>query len=109
MVKGLNCGQNEEWYGGQDWLPCQHGRFKQLDDGQWINNTTFCNGIDNVCTSDILVTIPELILISPGVVRHNYPKGEAPLIPQVNLTNIFTADLCDSLSLSVCRDSKYEF
>ena len=82
----MNCGQNEEWYGGQDWLPCQHGRFKQLDNGQWINNTTFCNGIDNVCTSGTLVTIPELILIGPGVVRHNYPKGEAPLIPQVQMT-----------------------
>jgi hypothetical protein len=83
VVKGLNCGQSEEWYGGQDWLPCQHGRFEQLDDGQWINNTTFCNGIDNVCTSDLIITIPELVLIGPGVVRHNYPKGEAPLIPQI--------------------------
>ena len=75
VVKGLNCGQNEEWYGGQDWLPCQHGRFEKLDDGQWINNTTFCNGKDNVCTSDLIITIPELVLIGPGVVRHNYPKG----------------------------------
>ena len=83
VLKGLNCGQDETWYGGADWLPCQHGRNIQLENGNWINNTTYCNGKNNTCTSDILVTLPELSLISPGVVRNDYPKGEAPLIPQV--------------------------
>ena len=51
--------------------------------GDWINNTTYCNGKDSQCTSDIIVTIPKLSLVSPGVVRHDYPQGEAPIVPQV--------------------------
>ena len=29
------------------------------------------------------MTIPKLELIAPGVVRHDYPEGEAPMLPQV--------------------------
>ena len=87
VLKGQNCGQDETvengWYGGEDWCPCQHGRFVKVDDGSWINNTTFCAGKDSVCTSDLIVTIPKLELIAPGVVRHDYPEGEAPMLPQV--------------------------
>ena len=54
--------------------------------GDWINNTTYCNGQDSVCTSDTIVTIPKLSLSSPGVVRHDYPFTEAPIVPQVRLT-----------------------
>ena len=83
VLKGQNCGQDEVWYGGADWAPCQHGRFVKVDDGSWINNTTFCVGSDSTCISDLIVTIPKLSLVAPGVVRHNYPEGQAPIIPQI--------------------------
>lgn len=86
VLKGQNCGQDDVWRGAYDWYPCQHGRFVKVGttDQDWINNTTYCNGKDSTCTSEIIVTIPKLSLISPGVVRHDYPEGEAPIVPQVN-------------------------
>ncbi len=86
VVKGQNCGQ-EGWPGGYDWYPCQHGRFLEEEDGSWINNTTYCAGSDSVCTSPILVTTPDIYLTAPGVVRHDYPEGEAPVLPQVDAKN----------------------
>lgn len=82
--QGQNCGQDEVWHGAYDWLPCQHGRFVKVDDGNWINNTTFCGGKDSVCITDIIVTIPILSLPSPGVVKHDYPRSETPIWPQVS-------------------------
>lgn len=82
VLKGQNCGQ-EGWRGGYDWYPCQHGRFLQVDQDEWINNTTYCNGKDSVCTSDTIVTVPKISLVAPGVVRHDYPDGEAPIVPQI--------------------------
>ena len=83
VLKGQNCGQDDIWHGAYDWYPCQHGRFEKVDEGYWINNTTYCNGNNNECTSDLIVTIPKLSIPSPGVVRHDYPEGEAPIVPQV--------------------------
>merc|ERR1711963_9083 len=83
VLKGQNCGQDELWHGGADGLPCQHGRFEKVDEGNWINNTTFCFGKDSQCTSDTIVTIPKIYLSSPGVVRHDYPESEAPVVPQI--------------------------
>ena len=83
VLKGQNCGQDEVWYGGADWAPCQHGRFVKADDGNWINNTTFCYGQNSVCTSDLIVTIPQISIVAPGVVRHDYPEGQAPITPQI--------------------------
>ncbi len=83
VLKGWNCGQDDVWRGAYDWYPCQHGRFI-VDNGEWINNTTYCNGQDSVCTSDLIVTIPKLSLPSPGVVSHDYPEGEAPIVPQAS-------------------------
>lgn len=83
VLKGKNCGQDEVWRGGADWLPCQHGRFVQVENQDWINNTTFCYGKDSQCQSDYIVTIPKISLSSPGVVRHDYPDTEAPITPQI--------------------------
>jgi hypothetical protein len=52
-------------------------------EGDWINNTTYCNGKDSECTSELIVTVPKISLSSPGVVRHDYPFTEAPVVPQV--------------------------
>ena len=57
--------------------------FSNFQDGDWINNTTYCNGKDSKCDSDLIVTIPKISLVSPGVVRHDYPFTEAPVVPQV--------------------------
>ncbi len=82
VLRGQNCGQ-EGWPGAYDWYPCQHGRFLQLEDDSWINNTTYCAGSDSVCSTEILVTIPAAELSAPGVVRLDYPEGDAPILPQV--------------------------
>jgi len=84
-VYGQSCGQTDqwgEWAGAYDWYPCSHARFLQLDDGNWINNTTYCAGSGSVC-EETFVTIPKVYWSSPGVLRHDYPQSEAPVIPQI--------------------------
>ena len=84
VVKGQNCGQ-EGWPSGLDGYPCQHSRFIELSDGSWINNVTYCHGSDSVCSTPIMVVTPDVSLKLPGVVRTDYPEGEAPMRPQVEL------------------------
>ena len=58
-VYGQSCGQVDEhgdWSGAHDWVPCAHSRFIQMEDGDWINNTTFCVGSNSVCTVSITAT-----------------------------------------------------
>jgi len=84
VLKGRNCGQDDVWMGGFDWYPCQHGRFLKVDEDNWINNTTFCGGNDSKCLNNkYYVTLPKIYFSSPGVVRNDYPLGQAPLVPQV--------------------------
>lgn len=82
VIYGLNCGYdfNRDFPGGYDWYPCQHERFIQNENGQWINNVTFCNGKLNECTSPIINTMANISLPVPGVVKHEYI--DAPLAPQ---------------------------
>ena len=85
-VYGQSCGQEDShglWSGAYDWYPCSHARFFNLDDKEWVNNTTYCAGSDSVCVGDVLVTVPQVYWSSPGVLRHDYPQGEAPITPQV--------------------------
>ena len=80
VIRGLNCGYGD-FPGGYDWYPCQHERFIKQESGQWINNVTYCDGKHNECTSDFIITIANVSLPAPGVVRHEYT--DAPLMPQV--------------------------
>ncbi len=82
VVKGQNCGQ-EGWPGGYDGYPCQHIRYIPDGNGGWVNNCTFCEGSNSVCSSEYFVTVPAVYLPAPGVLRHDYPEGEAPLLPQI--------------------------
>ena len=86
VIRGLNCGQND-FPGGYDGYPCQHERFILQDNGQWINNVTYCDGKHDQCISDIIVTIANVSLPAPGVVQHDYT--DAPLSPQVPEVPIF--------------------
>ena len=55
-------------------------------DGSWINNTTFCGGNDSKCLNDkYYVTVPQIYIEAdrPGIVVHDYPLGQAPLVPQI--------------------------
>ena len=82
---GQNCGQDKLWPGGFDWFPCQHGRFEHVLEPQdyWINNTTFCGGSNSTCVGEKYYnTKPTISITSPGVVRNDYPVGQAPLVPQ---------------------------
>jgi len=85
-VWGQSCGQEDEygvWSGSYDWVPCAHHRIVQLDDDQWVNNTTFCPGLDSQCTGNMITTVPRVHWSSPGVLRHEYPQSEAPIVPQI--------------------------
>merc|ERR1712002_1211268 len=85
-VWGQSCGQEDDhgvWAGAYDWYPCSHARFIQLDNQEWINNTTYCAGSDSVCEGDLMVTAPQVYWSSPGVLRHDYPQSEAPIVPQI--------------------------
>jgi len=80
VVRGLNCGYGD-YPGGYDGYPCQHERFEELPSGQWINNVTYCGGKNDECVSEMIVTIANISMPKPGVVRHDYT--DAPLSPQV--------------------------
>jgi len=86
-VYGQSCGQLDtmgDWSGSHDWVPCSHARFlPRLEQQDWINNTTFCVGSDSVCQGDLLVTVPVVYWTNPGVLRHDYPQSEAPIVPQI--------------------------
>ena len=42
---------------------------------------TYCDGKNNECTSPMIVTIANVSVPVPGVVKHEYT--DAPLMPQV--------------------------
>lgn len=80
VLRGINCG-DAPYPGGYDWYPCQHERFiRDPRNGHWINNVTYCGGEKDVCATDIIVTIANVSMPSPGVVHHTYT--DAPLSPQ---------------------------
>jgi len=81
VIAGVNCGQSREYPGGYDWYPCQHERFTKEPSGQWINTVTFCNGKNDVCTSEIITTIANVSMPKNGVVHVEYL--DAPLEPQI--------------------------
>ena len=89
MLWGVNCGE-APYPGGYDWYPCQHERFIQQvhtivdiqdfrvflfllikrhlqDNGQWINNVTYCGGRHDKCDTNIIVTIANVSMPAPGV------------------------------------------
>jgi len=85
-VWGQSCGQEDDlgtWSGAYDWYPCSHARFIQVEEEEWVNNTTYCAGSDSVCEGEVLVTVPKVYWSSPGVLRHDYPQSEAPVVPQI--------------------------
>merc|ERR1712123_167503 len=79
VLRGVNCGE-DPYPGGYDWYPCQHERFIQQKNGQWVNNVTYCGGDKDSCVTDIIVTIANVSMTHPGVVHHDYT--DAPLDPQ---------------------------
>ena len=81
MIRGLNCGKNDDFPGGYDWYPCQHARYVKQESGQWINNVTYCDGKDDACTTPYIITIANVSLPHPGVVLHEYT--DSPVKPQV--------------------------
>jgi violaxanthin de-epoxidase len=86
VVRGVNCGQDDVWRGGYDWYPCQHERYLRIDDGSWINNTTYVGGTNSNPTTDVLVTIPHATMPSNGLIRLEY--DDEPLLPQIERWHI---------------------
>jgi len=79
VLRGINCG-TAPYPGGYDWYPCQHERFIRSAEGHWINNVTYCGGSRDQCSTEIIVTVANVSMPSPGVVHHSYT--DAPLEPQ---------------------------
>jgi len=86
VVRGVNCGQDDVWRGGYDWYPCQHERYLTIDDGSWINNTTYSGGTNSEPTTDVIVTIPHATMPSNGLIRLEY--DDEPLLPQIERWHI---------------------
>ena len=82
VLRGVNCG-DDVYPGGYDWYPCQHERFIKDEAGQWINKVTYCGGSEDKCITDMIVTVANVSMPSPGVVHHDYT--DAPLSPQVTV------------------------
>jgi len=99
VLKGINCGQLQKgndtlnptpglkYPGGYDWYPCQHERFVPSNGHDyphpttpWVNNITYCGGKKDACATDIIDTVANITLSSPGVVHHLYT--DAPMLPQ---------------------------
>lgn len=104
VIKGINCGQEgttnlTDFPGGYDWYPCQHERFL-LRGEQWINNITYCGGANNTCTSQIIDTVANVTISSPGVVMHNYT--DAPLLPQLEHWRIVSRPRSDYVFVVWC-------
>lgn len=89
VIRGLNCGRDDTFPGGYDWFPCQHERYKQQENGQWINQISYCAGKNNNCLSKGggagIRTIANATLHSPGVIRHEY---DSALAPQVRILDV---------------------
>ena len=94
VIRGLNCGRDESFPGGYDWFPCIHARFQELDDGRWINWSTFCAGKDNQCLSHGggagIRTVANVTLPRPGLIRQEY---DTALAPQVRTESFFNVKL----------------
>ena len=84
VIKGLNCGNSEDYPGGYDWFPCQHERWTQREDGSWFNRISFCAGKDNTCISRGggagIGTIANATMEVPGVITHQYDSALSPQI-----------------------------
>ena len=79
-VYGESCGQLDghgDWSGSHDWVPCSHARFLQVEEEEWINNTTFCVGSDSVCQVSIYLSQIYLVYFPPtesGYISSYFPQ-----------------------------------
>jgi hypothetical protein len=90
ILKGLNCGQNETWAAGFDWLPCQYDNFIKRstttdlpigeDQTEWIDRIGYCGGEDSKCDTDMVHTVADVYISKPGIMTHIYT--DPPLTPQ---------------------------
>ena len=83
VIRGVNCGQDDDNPGGYDGYPCQMERFIKEDNGQWVNKVTYCDGKQDQCISDIILTVANVSMPHSGVLQMDYT--DAPLSPQVTL------------------------
>lgn len=103
VIRGVNCGQDEVWAGAYDWYPCQHERYIQLEEGDWVNNTTYCGGSDSDCSTAQFVTTPHATLPSPGLIRLDY--DDVPLLPQVEKWHIVSWPEPDFMMVLWCGET----
>ena len=61
---------------------------------------TYCDGKNNECTSPMIVTVANVSLPAPGVVKHEYT--DAPLMPQVIIIGVFPSSFGLTFNLN-CR------
>ena len=81
IVRGLNCGQDENWTAGFDAFPCQYDEFvKDEDSKQWMDYISYCGGKESKCSTPYIHTVAQAEISRPGILTHKYL--DAPLLPQ---------------------------
>lgn len=82
IVRGLNCAQDATWPAGFDYFPCQRDEFVRdpTNPSKWVDHIAYCGGSNNTCTTEMLYTVANVSMTSPGVMTHYYT--DPPLKPQ---------------------------
>lgn len=102
IVRGQNCAQNADWPAGFDYFPCQRDEFvpNPSAPGQWLDHIAYCGGSDNKCTTEMLYTVANVSLTSPGVMTHWYT--DPPLKPQTEQWRVLSAPHPDWMLYIYC-------
>lgn len=82
LLKGLNCGQDDVYYGGVDWYPCTRDLFSyQKSKMLWNDELEECGGSNSTCATAYFVSNANVTLKVPGVLHYDFT--DVPLLPQV--------------------------
>ena len=103
IVRGQNCAQNEDWPAGFDFFPCQRDEFvlnPATQDQSWIDHIAYCGGSNNTCSTEMLYTVANVSMSTPGVMTHYYT--DPPLTPQTEEWRVLSAPHPDWMLYIYC-------
>jgi len=67
LLKGLNCGQDNVYYGGVDWYPCTRDLFTfQKSNLMWNDELEECGGSNSTCATAYFTSNANVTLKAPG-------------------------------------------
>ena len=105
IVRGQNCAQSADWPAGFDYFPCQRDEFvpdptSPAGADKWIDHIAYCGGSRNKCTTEMLYTVANVSMTSPGVMTHWYT--DPPLKPQTEEWRVLSAPHPDWMLYIYC-------